>query len=355
MQIRKSNIELLRLLSMLMIVVFHFNGHALVTNATFFSAEGIAWNMMHTFTLTAVSVFVLISGYFGIHFKIKGVLKLYLRCFVWGLIGYVLYCAFDNSPISISKLIARCLPFTHGKWWFVVTYLELYFLSPVLNAAIEMFDRQKHMASILIFGFVTLYMGYCRETGEDTWGTSLSHFLWLYLIARYIKLYVSIDIIRNKRWLWLSGFVVSSGIIFGLAALGTMFTLPVCLRAYPYCSPWVLMGAMTLLLFALSFDFDSKVVNWFASSSLSAYLLQDGVYFGFGVLYPFVASWLMPMSLLYRYTLMLCLSLVWLLGICAIDKGWDMCIYRPICKLYDNIYETYVPLSLKNIFEKSSK
>ena len=351
MTVRQSNIELLRLISMLMILILHFNGHALTTSGTFCTAEGVLWNLVETLTITAVSIFVLISGYFGIHFCIKGVLKLYLRCAVWGVVGYVLYSIFANTPpIEPAKLFARLMPFTHGKWWFIVTYLELYFLSPILNAAIEVFDKRKHMIAILIFGFVTIYMGYCRETGEDTGGTSLSHFLWLYLIARYIRLYVNIEIIRNKRWLWLLGFIIFSGVIFGLAGLGTKFSFPVCLRAYPYNSPWVLMGAMTLLLFALSFDFDSKVVNWFASSSLSAYLLQDGVYFGFGVLYPFVASWLMPMSLLYRYTLMLCLSLVWLLGICAIDKGWDYCFYRPICKLYDHIYETYIPQSFKNIF-----
>ena len=350
MTVRQSNIELLRLISMLMILILHFNGHALTTSGTFCTAEGVLWNLVETLTITAVSIFVLISGYFGIHFKIKGVLKLYLRCLIWGLIGYILYCIFNSSPISISKLLARFLPFTHGKWWFMVTYLELYFLSPVLNAAIGTFDKRKHIITILIFGFVTLYMGYCRETGEDTWGTSLSHFLWLYLIARYIRLYVNIEIIRNKRWLWLLGFIISSGVIFGLAALGTKFPLPVCLRAYPYNSPWVLIGAISLLLFALSFDFENKVVNWFASSSLSAYLLQDSVYFGFGVLYPYISCLLLPIPLLQRYVAMICFSILWLLGICVIDKGWDYCFYRPICKLYEHIYETYIPQSFKNIF-----
>ena len=107
------------------------------------------------------------------------------------------------------------------------------------------------MFVILIFGFVTLYMGYCRETGEDSWGTSLSHFLWLYMIARYIKLYVSIDSIRKYCWLWIAGFAVSSGLTFGLAILEGRYALPHFLWAYPYCSPWVLTGAISLLLFAL--------------------------------------------------------------------------------------------------------
>ena len=339
---RQSNIELLRLLSMLMIVIYHFNGHALETAASFFSAEGIAWNLTHTLTITATSIFVLISGYFGIHFKIKGVLKLFLRCFVWGMVGYILYVNIANTPpCKITTLFGRFMPFTHNKWWFIITYLELYFLSPVLNAAIEMFDKKKHMLFVILFGFVTLYMGYCRETGEDTWGTSLSHFLWLYMIARYINIYISLDVIRKYRWVWLIGFFVGSFITFGLAAIESKYTVPCCLRAYPYCSPWVLMGALSVLLFALSFTFENRIVNWFASSSLSAYLIQDAPYFGFGVLYPFVAGWLIPYELPERYSIMLCLSVVFLITVCVVDKGFEVVIYSPVMRLYDKIFKKF--------------
>lgn len=347
MQVRQSNIELLRLLSMLMIVIFHFNGHALESGESL-SSQWIAYNLTHTLTITATSIFVLISGYFGIHFKLRGVLKLYLQCLVWGLIGYLLYVNYANTPpVERTTLFGRLLPFTHNKWWFIITYLELYFLSPLLNAAIEMFDKKKHMLFILLFGFVTLYMGYCRETGEDTWGTSLSHFLWLYVIAQYISRYVTIEIIRANRWKWLCGFIISAVVTFGLAVLGAKISLPHCLWAYPYCSPWVLMGALSLLLFALSFNFSSKVVNWFASSSLSAYLLQDCIYFGMGVLYPAVAIWLMSFALPMRYVLLVSVSIAWLLSTCVMDKLWSVVIYKPILRAYDYMYEKYIPDSLK--------
>lgn len=335
---RQSNIELLRLLSMLMIVIYHFNGHALATDAAFFSSEGIMWNLTHTLTISATSIFVLISGYFGINFRIKGVLKLYLRCAVWGVVGYVFCSVFANAPsIELTKLFARLMPFTHGKWWFIVTYLELYFLSPILNAAIEMFDKCKHMVAILIFGFVTLYMGYCRETGEDTWGTSLSHFLWLYIIARYIYKYISFDSIRAKRWWWLAGFIMSSALTYGLAAIESQYAVPCCMRAYPYCSPWVLMGALCLLLVALSFHFESKTINWLASSSLSAYLIQDHLYFGSGLLYPMVGAWMMSMTLSVRYALLIPLSICFLLIVCVLDKVLEFCIYKQIICLYDKL------------------
>lgn len=337
---------------MLMIVIFHFNGHALMPHAPFFSADGIMWNLTHTLTITATSIFVLISGYFGIHFRIKGVLKLYLQCTIWGIVGYMLYCAFsaNTPPVEITKLFARLMPFTHGKWWFVVTYLELFFLSPILNAAIEMFDKRKHMVAIVVFGFVTLYMGYCRETGEDTWGTSLSHFLWLYMIARYIGKYVSTEDIRAKRWIWLGGFFGASVITFCLSILESKYAVPCCLRPYPYCSPWTVIAAICALLFALSFTFEGKVINWFASSSLSCYLLQDCLYFGSLVLYPTIGAWLMSMQLIERYTVLVPLAIVFMIAVILVDKIWNGILYKPLLQSYDRMYDKYFPQSLRKIF-----
>lgn len=336
MQTRQSNIELLRFLSMLMIAIFHINGHAL-QSGELLSAPWIAHNLTHTLTITATSIFVLISGYFGIRFKVKGVLNLYLRCFIWGLVGYLLYVLFTDNPIKISTLAARIMSFTHNKWWFIETYLELYFLSPLLNAAIEMFDKKKHMMFILLFGFVTLYMGYCRETGEDTWGTSLSHFLWLYMIARYINKYISLEVIRKYRWMWLAGFCLSSCITFGLAIIGAKYTLPHCLWAYPYCSPWVLLGAISLLLFALSFTFESKVINWFASSSLASYLMDGSPYFAMGFWFQWLASWMMPLPLCVRYGILVPFAFIWLCSVCVVDKLWEQILYKPVMKLFNKL------------------
>ena len=112
---RQSNIELLRLLSMLMIVIFHFNGHALETGAPFFSAEGVLWNVTHTLTITATSICVLISGSFGINFRIKGVLRLYLRCAVWGVVGYLLYCTLANTPPPYGSEVIRSTDAVHAR------------------------------------------------------------------------------------------------------------------------------------------------------------------------------------------------------------------------------------------------
>lgn len=350
MKTRNSNIELLRIISMMMIMVLHFLGHSKNAWEGGVSADMLLWNLNESVCISATAIFVLISGYFGIRFTFRKVLSLYLQCFIWGLVGYVLYVLCTDNPLKLTTLFGRLLAFTHNKWWLINTYLELMFLAPLLNAAIAYFSKKQHLYFIMLFACVTIYMGYCRETGEDTWGTSLSHFLWLYIIARYINKYVDISVIRRYRWGWLGIFIGMSFITFGLAILSTKLAVPVCLRAYPYCSPWTTIAAISAMLFALSFSFESKLVNWFASSSLSCYLFQETIYFGLLVFYPAIGAWLLSLSLSGHYAILFPLAIGFMLSVMLVDKLWGVLLYMPVLKIYDKLYEKYVPQSLRNVF-----
>ena len=347
MKTRASNIELLRIVSMLMICVLHLCT-SIKIDASTITPEWMLWNLNKTLTISATSIFVLISGYFGIRFSFRKVLSLYLQCFIWGLVGYLLYVFFSDEPLKISKLAGRLLAFTHNKYWFVDTYLELMFLAPLLNAAIDYFSKKQHLYFIMLFACVTIYLGYCRETGEDVWGTSLSHFLWLYMIARYINKYVDLYLIRRYRWLWLGVFAGMSVVTFSLAILESKFTVPCCLRPYPYCSPWTTIAAICALLFALSFTFENKIINWFAPSSLSCYL-KDGIYFHL-VFYPAINVWLMTLPMVGRYAMLFPVAFASMIPVMLLDKLWGVVLYKPILRIYDKLYEKYVPQSLSKIF-----
>lgn len=348
---RASNIELLRLVSMIMIMVLHFVVHVLDNHAHVGTMEWALWNFNKVLTISATSIFVLISGYWGIRFSFRKLLSLYLQCFIWGLVGYILYVICSDTPLKLSTLVGRIMAFTHNKMWFINTYLELMFLAPLLNAAIEYFNKKQHLYFIILFSCITIYLGYCRETGEDVWGTSLSHFLWLYMIARYINKYISPETIRTKRWCWLIAFCTASMITFGLAIVEAKYAVPCCLRPYPYCSPWTTIAAISALLFALSFTFESKAVNWFAGSSLSCYLFQDGIYFGTWVLYPTVGAWLLTMRTLGRYALLFPLAIAFMISVMLVDKLWKVVLYKPVLSMYDNLYNRFIPQSLRNVFE----
>lgn len=349
---RQSNIELLRLISMLMIIVLHFNGHAF--NPAFPSfTEGItATSLLEhatlSLTVTAVTIFVLISGYFSIHFKVRGLLKLYLRCFIWGLFSYVLFCIFKHEPIFGVRLFGRLFAFTHNKWWFINSYLYLFFASPLINAAVNHLTAKDFRTVLILLSIIVIYFGYCRETGDDTWGTSSFHFIYLYLIGRYLGKYISTSNIRNKRWLWLIGWLCCTLITFGLALFAETRAgnVPCCIRAYPYNSPWTIMGAIFAVLFALSFNFQCKTINWLSSSTLSGYLLQDSSYFGVLVLYPAVGVLFSTIPLFHKYFLIIPTSIIFLLTTIIIDKLWNLIIYNPVLSLYQ-IIETRIIQMLK--------
>ena len=69
---RDSNIELLRLVCMLFILLHHF----IVHGSEFVTAPSVWLTIMNSFLVIAVDCFVLISGYFGIKAKWKGFIHL---------------------------------------------------------------------------------------------------------------------------------------------------------------------------------------------------------------------------------------------------------------------------------------
>ena len=73
---RDSNIELLRLVCMLFILLHHF----IVHGSEFVTAPSVWLTIMNSFLVIAVDCFVLISGYFGIKAKWKGFIHLYVLC-----------------------------------------------------------------------------------------------------------------------------------------------------------------------------------------------------------------------------------------------------------------------------------
>lgn len=107
MKTRNSNIELLRIISMMMIMVLHFLGHSKNVWEGGVSADMLLWNLNESICISAIAIFVLISGYFGIRFTFRKLLRLYLQCLIWGVVGYLLYVLCANTPPRENNNIIR--------------------------------------------------------------------------------------------------------------------------------------------------------------------------------------------------------------------------------------------------------
>lgn len=89
MKKRESNFELLRIICMLMIVMSHI---IMFHPSTLESTSGINYyigNIVKSFVVVAVNCFILISGYYGINFKLNKLLKLESQVWSWSVIIFL--------------------------------------------------------------------------------------------------------------------------------------------------------------------------------------------------------------------------------------------------------------------------
>lgn len=189
---RESNFELLRIISMFMILALHADFYSLgepgVEDFRCSPLSASTRLLVEMMSIVSVNVFVMISGWFGIKSSIKGLANFVFQCLFF-LVGiYAVALLFGSVPLS-AKGIALCLGFCHGSNWFIRAYLGLFILSPILNAFLERCTRrQLEYVLISFYTFQTIY-GFIGNVDFFCSGYSTFSFIGLYLLSRYLKLY----------------------------------------------------------------------------------------------------------------------------------------------------------------------
>ena len=193
---RQSNIEILRIVATLMILMVHFSGWLLsfVGIDTFWAngtSMAVTRAMLNSVTCIGVVLFVLISGYFGIHPKLRSLLNLF-TCLAFFYLGAYLYnCwATGDAVFQHHRVLRSLMAFSHENW-FIQCYLFLMLLSPVLNAFVEKVSEKALLIYILIFMACAFYFGCVHDSTYFYFnrGYSVTTFIMIYLVGRYLKLY----------------------------------------------------------------------------------------------------------------------------------------------------------------------
>lgn len=273
--IRKSNIELLRVVLMFMILFLHANYLSFDTpNLTNDGYIGCGLRTIaESLCNVAVDVYVLISGFFGIKFKRKGLLSLLYQVTFFSLIVLIVNIILGNHDITMFS--EQLIP--GSAYWFVVSYIGLYILSPVLNTFVESVSKKTFRDILCTYlAFVYIY-GFIMGKGSFTGGYSLLSFIALYMIARYVRLYPNRFTSFNKST-DLGIYLIISSLIAVLLYAITILTPGVLLsvqgRLLAYHNPLTMIAAVYFLLFFSKLEFTSKTVNFIAASSFAVYLLH---------------------------------------------------------------------------------
>lgn len=250
---RNSNIELLRVIIMLMIITLHYLYNGGVLDKLSFGDNNyiLTW-IIESFCYVSVNCYVLISGYYlstATEIKIAKVIETVLEVVFYSVGIYLVFCAIGFERFSIKSLITGYMfPVIHGEYWFVTVYIVLYLLAPFLNKMIRNLDQKDHRNLLLImigaFSMIPSIVFFSGESLGINSGYSLIWFLLLYFLAAYIRKY---EVKVNKTWLILL-FLGASLISFIVKIVQQLVLHKELINLYKYSSITVLVASTALFM-----------------------------------------------------------------------------------------------------------
>lgn len=277
---RESNLELLRIISMMLVMLVHYIQISVVhTKADLISnpIRAISELELHSIAEICVHCFILISGYFGIRWRFKSFAGLIFQLVFWAILGYYIYEYLLEPFIGIEKdvtlraFISSLFESYRGRW-FVSAYVTLYILSPLINSFVEKVSEKKLLTFIGVFYLYSTIYSYLMLSDEFNVGLSALSMVGLYTLGAWLKR-SKLRIVHCNKYYDLIGFLACTFIMTGGSAV--LLLIGIGKSIYGYLNPIVIIESLFL------FQFFRKIevghigwINFLASSAFAAFLLH---------------------------------------------------------------------------------
>ncbi len=289
---RQSNFELLRIVSMLMVLGVHIDGASLgmpdVSGGWSALSVRDYWQLIvEAVCIVGVNCFTMISGWFGIRLKWRGLASFLFECVFYSVLICTAVMIVKPEARSVVGWLESWLVLSHTELWYVPAYFGLMLLSPLLNAGMEALTKRRLLMIVAVFVLFNVWCGWWWGGAFNPTGYTVIQLVMVYMIARYLRLHVGREAMAAKRRLILSVYFVS---LVGVVV--SAFYLPG--QAYAYNSPLVLINAVSLFMLFACMDFRSKIVNRLAAGAFAVYLIHKAPPVWGGLIKPSVARlWVM--------------------------------------------------------------
>lgn len=331
---RSSNLELLRIISMIFIIVHHY---AMFANIDI----SIGQNSLIKYLLISVgkigvNCFILITGYFMItsNFKFKKLLKLILEVLFYSVAFMLFFYLFKGKTFDKNELFLNFMPIINTVNWFITTYVVLYLLTPVINITLRNLNQKQFIKTIfiliLIFSIIPTFFNRLVAFSDLAW------FITLYVIAAYIRLYPNkvFDSFKINIFVCILVYIFMVGtIIYGnymkYSYQDTLFFEDM------NKLPLVIVSVCLFLAFRNMKMKHNKFINAVAQSTLGVCLIHENYLFA-----PILWTKLLSAANLFSYKLLLhcVISIIAVYVLCTVvDKIRFYLLEKPFFYLYDKL------------------
>ena len=321
---RNLNIELLRILAMLLVVYCHMIIHVDFTNGTSRIVLPMfpGWKSAISFTIVqygqvGVSIFFMISGYFLVkkQFSWRRIFSTWFQMFLYAalcLVIAIIAKQFRPLPFGTNELLSgsqtldtvlwSLFPFLYNSYWFIDAYILMLLLSPFINTVYAHMSRKQILALIALLMFIGTWPLFFGRANH--WNNVVYAVLG-YIIGAYIQTYRdSLQAISNGAlaictvlctalMLGFNHFVLSES--YWAQRLTWTAQVHEGLQILPICIAFCLfVAACRLPQLRLPHRWSTFLLQ-VSAGTFGVYLLHENT-FGFRFIWGVVASWLPNIS-----------------------------------------------------------
>jgi surface polysaccharide O-acyltransferase-like enzyme len=275
MKKRNSSLELLRIVSMILIVAHHYVVHGGVYTSTNNPTNELIVQFLLYGGKLGVMIFIIITGYFLIDssFSFKRLVRLYLQVIFYSITLTILF-TYIQVPyvpvVSLKDFYQLFFPVVYQPYWFFTSYAVLFLFTPAINAIIKNLDNKNVLfylgISFLFFTLLPTFLS--KNIAFD----HTSRFMFYYSIGAIIK--------RFEKSI--PGHALIYSLLAILVYVGTIVYIH---GTDGNVGQWsgldsfaMIMTGLLSVIGAIKVSFHSSILNWVASTTFGVYLLHDNIY-----------------------------------------------------------------------------
>ncbi len=296
---KQANYELMRILSMFMIVFWHVLGNNVPVDSLN-PTLSFCFRLLQTCIVVHVNSFVLLTGYFSTKKTTtwRKALSIFFTSWSYRVAFACLLLFTAWVPLSHIQFFQEIMPFDLINYWFINCYLVLLLLVPFLNILIQHMTERQHKAllcvSFLLFSIIPFLTNQSTVANN---GYTIIQFVFIYFVGAYFKKYPLANNYHFKFWsksklqcLFLFTFFGTFLINFMISYFANDLTkinssilnyIGTTLSAslLNYSNPLVVIQSVSFFLFFGTLTIKGRWINKLSALTFGIYLFHDNYYF----------------------------------------------------------------------------
>ncbi|MBW3093677.1 acyltransferase [Bifidobacterium sp. 82T10] len=368
---RNLNLDVLRIVAMLLIVACHATLHIpwLLNIDTVPLQYLPGWKSALAFLVVqygqvGVSIFFMISGYFLVRkdFQVRRVFSTWFQMFCYSVLSFALILVARHRSLTLPDKVTELLqgeqlphtivtvlfPFLSNSYWFVTAYIVMLLVSPFLNCLFEHLSQRSIGCLMLLLGFLATWKLFNVST--PVW-TNFTYAILGYVTGGWIRVYGRTMRMPAKPLL-LTAIIAASTVVMTVfnhhAAERTTFTTFFAweTKIKPGIEVLPIVIAAAIVLLALEVDlswirgFPRALILRAAASTFGIYLIHENM-FWYRIIWPTITG-MMPTPDTFFDKLIVGAEIVLIIFIAAgaVSFVLDTLLVHPISRMMIAIVDT---------------